>query len=89
MAKLVVCPDCQKQISDTAKTCPYCGADRRRIRSVAGGFISLFIMLLCCVAIPLTETRGSIEIPPARIALILLIIASIVSMMICFTKPSN
>ena len=42
---LVECPDCEKEISDTAKNCPHCGADV----SVEGYFI-LFI-IACTFAV--------------------------------------
>lgn len=49
---LIECPECKKQVSDTAKTCPHCGYKlnaeqvRHRNKIISWTFVSLLLLVL-------------------------------------------
>jgi predicted amidophosphoribosyltransferase len=45
---LIACPDCDKQVSRIAESCPHCGRPLKR-RQTAGGFLAAMIigLILC------------------------------------------
>jgi RNA polymerase subunit RPABC4/transcription elongation factor Spt4 len=45
---LVACPECNKEISSTAPSCPHCGATPRKT-GMSGGFIFVLVVLVLFV----------------------------------------
>jgi hypothetical protein len=48
---LIKCPECQKEISDAAASCPHCGKGIKRppikVSADIGVFIILLLLLIC------------------------------------------
>jgi len=46
MSKLIKCPDCGKEMSENALTCPHCGSSAHGIKMVMLGILIAIIILV-------------------------------------------
>ncbi len=70
---LITCPECNKQISDTAKTCPSCGYDlntqkNKRRKQQNMRTILLIVSIGLLIGIPIYIQHRNAEIEEASIA---------------------
>lgn len=88
-ANLIACPDCGKKISRQASTCPHCGRSLTKIRSLKIGLFSLGIFVLTVILVFFVSDNRSVELNIPLCIDLLVMLAALVSMCICFTKPSR
>ena len=65
MAKLTLCPDCEKNVSRAAEVCPHCGR-RLRNRQTAAGLLSAVVlgMVLCWIVVTYVAPRLGVQFAP-------------------------
>ena len=46
---LTNCPACQKQISNSAETCPHCGHPIKKIREQKNYLVTMIVIIVVCL----------------------------------------
>lgn len=86
---LTACPDCGEKISKQASTCPHCGRSLAKIRSLKIGLFSLGIFVLTVILAFFVGDNRSVGLNIPLCIDLLVMLAALISMCICFTKPSR